>query len=129
MDRAPSFALVLVLLAVTLGVGIAVKQPCASGNWDGRQYTRLCYTDLIPLYGTEHLQGNRLPYLDACPADEGQCDEYPVLTMYAMRAAASSGWTSSRYSARWASASARASSSRFPRPRSLRIQCSISKVV
>ena len=88
VDRAPSLALVLVLLAGTLGVGMAIKQPCVTGPWDGRQYTHLCYTDLIPLYGTEHLQGNRLPYLDACPASDGQCDEYPVLTMYAMRGAA-----------------------------------------
>jgi len=88
VDRTPSLALVLVLLAGTLGVGIAVKQPCVTGPWDGRQYTHLCYTDLIPLYATEHLQGNRLPYVDECPASDGQCDEYPVLTMYAMRGAA-----------------------------------------
>lgn len=87
---AGGLTLILLVLAATLAVGIVLRQPCASGSWsDGRQYTRLCYTDLIPLYGTEHLDGGRLPYLDACPADgTGNCDEYPVLTMWWMRAAA-----------------------------------------
>jgi len=71
---------------VTLGLGYALKLPCASGMWgDGRQYTVLCYSDIVPLYGTEQLQGSRLPYLQHC---EGTCDEYPVLTMYLMRTAA-----------------------------------------
>jgi uncharacterized membrane protein len=81
----------VVLLATTtvLVLGLVVKQPCASGNWtDGRQYRNLCYTDVVPLYGTEHLQGGRLPFVNACPAGGGQCDEYPVLTMYLMRVAA-----------------------------------------
>ncbi|HXY72539.1 MAG TPA: glycosyltransferase 87 family protein [Actinomycetota bacterium] len=71
---------------VTLGLGYALKLPCASGMWgDGRQYKVLCYSDIVPLYGTEQLQGSRLPYLQRC---EGTCDEYPVLTMYLMRTAA-----------------------------------------
>lgn len=96
--------LVLVSLAVTLGLGLLLKtqpvvedgrvrSPCAEGYWgDGRQYTRLCYSDIVPLFGTEQLKGGRLPYLDACDPAPGNCDEYPVLTMYAMRVAA---WTSS----------------------------------
>jgi len=96
----------LVILAatvVTLAVGGLVKEPCAAGNWaDGRQYRRLCYSDIVPLYGTEHLQGGRLPYLDRCPETAGQCDEYPVLTMYLMRLAA---WMSNSYgSFFWANA-------------------------
>jgi uncharacterized membrane protein len=80
---------VLACLAGTLAVGLAVKAPCASGNWsDGRQYERLCYTDIVPLLGTEQLTGDRLPYLDPCVESDGQCDEYPVLSMYTMRAAA-----------------------------------------
>ena len=88
-----SLGLVLAATVVTLVGSLAIKQPCASGDWsDGRQYTRLCYSDIIPLYGTEHLQGGRLPYLDACPKVPGrQCDEYPVLTMYFMRLSASAG--------------------------------------
>jgi uncharacterized membrane protein len=86
---------VLLLTAATLGLGAALKQPCASGNWsDGRQYRWLCYSDVVPLLGTEHLSGDRLPFLDSCPPSPGQCDEYPVLTMYLMRTAA---WTSTTF--------------------------------
>lgn len=92
MKRTPSLALVLLMLAATLLVGQLIKAPCSAGGWsDGRQYKRLCYTDIVPLYGTEHLDGDRLPYLDECPSEQGACDEYPVLTMYAMRATASVG--------------------------------------
>jgi uncharacterized membrane protein len=82
-------------LAVTLAVGIAQKAPCAAGDWDdGRQYRSYCYSDIVALYGTEQLTGGRLPYLDACAPGGGQCDEYPVLSMYAMRVAA---WMSAGY--------------------------------
>jgi uncharacterized membrane protein len=75
--------LVFGALAFTLALGGAAKASCASGNWgDLRQYRHLCYSDVVPLYGTENLSGSRLPYIDSC---QGQCDEYPVLTMYAMR--------------------------------------------
>lgn len=92
MKKTPSLALVLLMLAGTLLIGQLIKAPCSGGGWgDGRQYKRLCYTDIVPLYGTEHLEGDRLPYLDSCPEGPGACDEYPVLTMYSMRAAASIG--------------------------------------
>ncbi|HYX79242.1 MAG TPA: glycosyltransferase 87 family protein, partial [Actinomycetota bacterium] len=88
--RRVGLGMVLLCLAATLGIGLAVKLPCASGNWsDGRQYTRYCYSDIEPLLGAEQLSGGRLPYLDACAPGPGECDEYPVLTMYAMRLAAS----------------------------------------
>lgn len=87
--RRIGLGLVLVVLFATLALSAAVKQPCASGDWsDGRQYRRLCYSDIVPLYATEQLEGGRLPYLDPCRPGPGSCDEYPVLTMYAMRAAA-----------------------------------------
>jgi uncharacterized membrane protein len=81
---------VLLCLAGTLTIGLASKEPCASGRWaDGRQYRALCYTDIVPLLATEQIaQGNRLPFLDACRPAPGNCDEYPVLTMYVMRVAA-----------------------------------------
>jgi uncharacterized membrane protein len=98
MRRAGAGVTLLAVLAatvVTLAAGALVKAPCAAGDWsDGRQYRQLCYSDIVPLYGTEHLQGGRLPYLDRCPESAGQCDEYPVLTMYLMRAAA---WFSGSY--------------------------------
>ena len=81
--------LVMTCLATTLALGIAMKAPCAGGDWgDGRQYRSYCYSDIVPLYGTEQLTGGRLPYLDACTSADGECDEYPVLSMYAMRLAA-----------------------------------------
>jgi uncharacterized membrane protein len=89
---------VLIAVAVSCLAGLWLKaQPdpfhgfkadCANGVWDGNQYSRLCYSDIVPLFGTEHLDGGRLPYLDRCPGT-GECDEYPVLTMWTMRLAAS----------------------------------------
>jgi uncharacterized membrane protein len=85
-----SLAAVLAATVATLTAGALAKQPCAAGDWsDGRQYRQLCYTDIVPLYGTEALGGGRLPFLDPCPAAGQQhCDEYPVLTMYLMRLSA-----------------------------------------
>jgi uncharacterized membrane protein len=88
--RATAITLALVLGATvfTLTAGLALKAPCASGNWkDGRQYRQYCYSDVVSLYRSEQLSGNRLPYLNAC---EGivPCDEYPPVTMYYLRAAA-----------------------------------------
>lgn len=88
--RGLSLAAVLAILAGTLVVGLVIKRSCIDGSeWVGQQYVERCYTDILPLYGAEQLQGDRLPYLDACEEQEGvNCDEYPVLTMYVMRAAA-----------------------------------------
>jgi uncharacterized membrane protein len=81
---------VLALLVGTLAIGYAIKAPCASGDWsDGRQYARLCYSDIVHQLQTEQLTSDRLPFLDACrDRDRIECDEYPVLTMWTMRAAA-----------------------------------------
>jgi len=85
-----SIVLVLATTLITLGAGAFLKDPCASGDWsDARQYRRFCYSDIVPLLATEHLTGGRIPYLDRCPSSgDSQCDEYPVLTMYFMRASA-----------------------------------------
>ncbi len=81
--------LVLGCLGATLILGSALKGPCANGSWaDGRQYRLFCYSDIVPLLNTEQLTGNRLPFLQPCLETGGQCDEYPVLTMYFMRVAA-----------------------------------------
>lgn len=84
-----ALGLVLASAAVVFGLGVAQKAPCAQNDWsDLRQYRRLCYTDIVPLLSTEQLAGGRLPFLDPCRPTAGQnCDEYPVLTMYTMRAA------------------------------------------
>ena len=92
--RAPTRSIgigaVFLLLAGTLAIGHAIKAPCVHGDWsDGRPFTWLCHTDIIPLFGNEQLYGDRLPYLDPCEETEGTCDEYPVLTTWMMRFAAS----------------------------------------
>ncbi len=103
-ERRFGLGLVLVSLAATLALGLLLKTqptfrdgrlaaPCAEGAWTGQQYTRFCYSDIVPLFDSEQLQGGRLPYLDRCAAGAGECDEYPVLTMFAMRLAAWIGST------------------------------------
>ncbi|MGZ4130464.1 MAG: hypothetical protein ACXVPR_06530, partial [Actinomycetota bacterium] len=66
-----------VAIAVTCGslfVGLALHAPCVSRGWStGVQYTRLCYTDVLPMYRHRGLAEGRIPYLDAP-------NEYPVLT-------------------------------------------------
>ncbi len=88
--RPIGLGLVLACLVGTLILGGAQKAYCASGDWtDGRQYRLLCYSDIVPLLGTEQLQGDRIPFLDACSTQAAAiCDEYPVLTMFFMRSAA-----------------------------------------
>ena len=87
-----TLGLVLACLGGTLLVGALHKAPCSSTDWsDGRQYRLACYTDIVPLFDTEQLRGGRLPYVDPCVEATTNCDEYPVLTMVAMRLA---GWIS-----------------------------------
>ena len=72
------------LLFAVLGLALAwIKQaPCASGDWSGsRQYTHLCYSDAVPLFGSYGLDSGAVPYLDAAV-------EYPVLTGGLMAVAA-----------------------------------------
>jgi uncharacterized membrane protein len=83
-EQLVGLAIVLACLIGVLGLGLALKAPCASGDWDdGRQYLRLCYSDFVPLYSTEQLGEGRLPYLDPCEPGT-TCDEYPLLSMYTM---------------------------------------------
>jgi uncharacterized membrane protein len=87
--RTVSLGLVLACVVGTMAIGTLTKMPCADGDWsDGRQYRLLCYTDIVPLLGTEQLADGRLPFIEACVETESNCDEYPVITMYVMRAAA-----------------------------------------
>jgi uncharacterized membrane protein len=97
--RPISLALILGAVTVTMALGAAQKSPCAGGDFEGgRQYKLLCYTDIVPLLGTEQLEGGRLPFFDPCAPTQNNCDEYPVLTMYLMRAAAwISGFSYARF--------------------------------
>ena len=82
-ERAPTRGLALVLAAtfITLALGWALRAPCL-GSWaDGRQYNRLCYSDIAALYSSPDrdrgLTEDRVPYID------GE-NEYPVLTGISM---------------------------------------------
>ncbi len=64
----------LALTLLTLAFAWLQKSPCQDGAWtEGRQYTHFCYSDVIPLYFTEHLNEGAVPYAD-------HAVEYPVLT-------------------------------------------------
>ena len=78
----PLSALVLVTILTCL-VGYGQKLPCRNvGNWTHNyQYTRVCYSDILPLYTTEKLSEGKSPYLDY-PV------EYPILIGAAMEAGA-----------------------------------------
>ena len=58
--RPIGLGLVLACLAGTLAVGYATKAACVDAPWTGQQYTTRCYTDIIPLFATEQLDGDRL---------------------------------------------------------------------
>ena len=75
--RERGLGLVLLATVATLALGWVLKAPCL-GSWaDGRQYNRLCYSDVAALYGDTFrdrgLAEDRIPYVD------GE-NEYPVLT-------------------------------------------------
>jgi uncharacterized membrane protein len=64
----------LALTLITLILGFVQKAPCASGNWPGsKQYTHMCYSDVVPLWSDERLDVGAVPYRDTAV-------EYPVLT-------------------------------------------------
>ncbi|MGY1855631.1 glycosyltransferase family 87 protein [Modestobacter sp. SYSU DS0290] len=72
----------LLFTVVVLALAWAKQAPCADGNWSGsRQYTHLCYSDAVPLFGTRGLSEGQVPYLDSAV-------EYPVLTGGMMQLAA-----------------------------------------
>src|SRR4051794_28450007 len=81
--RPASLRLLLVLTFLTCLLGYAEKASCRdTRNWsDDFQYTRLCYSDVIALYGAERLDKGARPFV-------GHPVEYPVLIGAAMQAAA-----------------------------------------
>jgi uncharacterized membrane protein len=87
VDRAPPASRRSVTVRVLLGLTFLVcllaygeKAACRdTRNWvDEFQYTRLCYSDVVALYGAEGLSEGHRPYLDS-PV------EYPVLLGAAMQ--------------------------------------------
>ncbi|HJQ41456.1 MAG TPA: glycosyltransferase 87 family protein [Jatrophihabitantaceae bacterium] len=66
--------ILLALTCLTLLLGFAEKSPCTTGNWTGyKQYTHMCYSDIVPLWSDERLDTGAVPYRDTAV-------EYPVLT-------------------------------------------------
>ncbi|WP_347058681.1 glycosyltransferase 87 family protein [Blastococcus sp. HT6-30] len=79
----------LLFASLVLAVAWVKQAPCSDGNWPGQvQYTHLCYSDAVPLFGLYGLDV-ALPYLDVAV-------EYPVLTggFMAFAAALSGGYDS-----------------------------------
>ena len=73
---------IIALTLLTCTLGFLQKAPCRTHAWaDEYQYTRLCYTDVFALYGSEGLAEGKRPYLDH-PV------EYPVVMGAAMEIAA-----------------------------------------
>src|SRR3954467_8542571 len=81
--RPSSRRLLLVRTFLTCLLGYAEKASCRdTRNWTNDfQYTRLCYSDVVALYGAVQGSDGKRPYLDS-PV------EYPVLIGAAMQAAA-----------------------------------------
>lgn len=87
----------VLFLFATLSLTLAwiKERPCAYQGWtDGLQYTRLCYSDTIPLRGIEGIADGAVPYFDMnpnlLPEDAGYSFgrvEYPVLSGFFMWAA------------------------------------------
>ncbi len=68
----------IALTIITCTLGWAQKAQCRDTNnwaWNGGvyQYTRVCYSDIVALYGAEGISDHQVPYVDH-PV------EYPVLT-------------------------------------------------
>jgi uncharacterized membrane protein len=64
----------LLFTTVVLALAWIKQAPCSDGNWAGSlQYTHLCYSDAVPLFGLHGLDTGEVPYLDSRV-------EYPVLT-------------------------------------------------
>ena len=65
---------VMAMTCFTLLLGFAQKSPCATGQWTGnKQYTHMCYSDVVPLWSDERLDVGGVPYRDTAV-------EYPALT-------------------------------------------------
>lgn len=107
IGRQPFFTPVRILLlfaVLGLVLGFGSKAPCLEQRetkhghfevlWTNHnEYARACYTDILPLYGSEGFDKGSVPYRDHRP--DGRWMEYPVLLgsfQYAA-AAAAHAWT------------------------------------
>jgi hypothetical protein len=92
MRRTASANLVVMLIFTSLVflVGAVQKSACANRTYaeSGEGVSFQCYSDVGVLLFNEQLADGRLPYIDPCRVTRVDCDEYPPVTMYVMRAAA-----------------------------------------
>jgi uncharacterized membrane protein len=76
--------LVLAVCALVLFGAFLFKNQCtAPEGWDGRQYSRLCYNDIQPLYGIRGIHVDQFPYVAGSLENQELLNgaiEYPVLT-------------------------------------------------
>lgn len=83
MNARPGIGVVLGLCFLALMAGGALKAQCLAG-FDGRQYSRLCYNDIQPLYAVRGIDAHVFPYVNGELIDDselaGGAIEYPVLT-------------------------------------------------
>jgi len=71
--RVTPMRVVLGLSCLTFVLAYVQKSPCADGVWTGnKQYTHVCYSDVVPLWSDERLDVGNVPYRD-------NAVEYPVL--------------------------------------------------
>jgi hypothetical protein len=76
-----------VIASAVLLAGAIQKAPCANRGWieQGIGVHPLCDSDIPHLLLWEQLGSGRFPYVDACAPAQRSCDEYPPITMYALR--------------------------------------------
>jgi uncharacterized membrane protein len=74
-SRPTGLGVVLGTTLLTLAFGYLLKLPCLTGPWDGRQYTRLCYSDVMALSAIGE---------DGTPP-AAEAEKYPAGTNYLMR--------------------------------------------
>jgi uncharacterized membrane protein len=75
------------LTAVAYSIGFLTKMPCVTENFGGdAAYTKLCYSDIPPLYQLRGFADGWLPYLQTGEG-RGPTLEYPVLTGFFMQIA------------------------------------------
>ena len=78
--------MVLAACAVALVAGFLLKGQCMAPDAFavGKQYSRLCYNDIQPLYSFRAVETDTFPYVNGTYTEDGQlingANEYPVLT-------------------------------------------------
>lgn len=85
----------VIAVSASMAIGVVGRAACVARYAD--EGPIWCGTQIPDLYFGENLAAGRLPYLDTCRSlttPPQPCDEYPVLTMYAMRAAEVGGGVS-----------------------------------